>query len=477
MKKALVIGVALVLMLGVATVADGLFGEWSTWISLGVTDIDANVTLHSFDSYLNLGYMVGGCTFEMHSIVGAEGLRYVWFDGFGSLGAFTFKTWIGFDPGGDVTWFTEPGFLAWDTAVTVSIAGVELYALMALEDMLYNSLYNWDEALGYEQGDIGYGFALGGIGQCGDARVGAEVDFNVSPQLCWYWYYGYDGGLTDWWGSYCDTHFNTARYIGPGAAIQSGCEVAFSGAQLWVEYPFTCFTLLSRVGFSCDNGFEKLCLTAYDIDLCLGWLKLWALDICFEIQTKTATYAFDVVVCEDLCFTPYFSVHMDDNVLDGIELDALTLDYDFNGVTFKWGHMFDNVWPRAAGWGSVCCDLCAAGYPAYAAGTSWYFTPKGAITRRSYCGLMIEDAEQVEYRPDEFFGIELDSDACCGGALAGGIYTFFDTDGLVNVELFDWLATYTEVTVGVGSNVEIRGSLLVSFVGVEDFGIGFGLNF
>lgn len=476
MKKALVIGFALVLMLGLTTVADGLFGEWSTWISLGLVDAGDPITLHSFDSYLNLGYTIGGCTFEMQSVVGEAALEVVWFDGYGALGAFNWKTLLAFDPGGDVYFFTDPGFLMWDSAVAVSIAGVELYAFMALEDMEFVWEYNGYDPIvpAYAQGDIGYGFAFGGIGQCGDARVGAEVEFNVLPQLCWYWHYGFDGGLTDWWGSYCDTHFNDARYLGPGASIADGCAVTFTGAQLWVEYPFTCFTLLSRVGFNCDTGFDKLCVTAYDIDLGLGWLELWAVDICFEVQTKTMTYAFDIVVGEDLCFKPYLSVHMLENVLDGIELDALTLDYDFNGVTFKWGHMFDNEWPRAAGWGSVCCDLCAAGYPGYAGATSWYFTPKGSISRRSYCALRVADGDEWLY-PEEFFGVELDSDACCGGALAGGIYTFFDLD--LTTELFDWFATYTEVTVGVGSNVEIRGSLLVTFEGVEDFGIGFGLNF
>jgi hypothetical protein len=298
----------------------------------------------------------------------------------------------------------------------------------------------------------------------------------MPPQLCWWWYYGAPGLKY----SLCDT-WMTEYWVGDlvGNVLQTTCHTIFSWASIWVEYPFCCTTLLTRVTFSCD-GFETLCFSLYDVDLgiCCGWLDLWNLDICFNTQTKTVALAprFNV---GDVCLEPYISIVPGPGGwwdIAGFQLDALALECEFDCIVFSWAHIFDRVWPRWPGaWGSTCCDACIPGLAGFFPDQEWYLSYKGAIQRRLACAVVIQE-DGADRHPNEFFGISYDCDSCCGGVVTGGIYTFFDTT-IPAASLFDWLCTYIEVEAGIGTMVDVHGSLLVSYHGVEDVGMGFSLSF
>jgi hypothetical protein len=470
MKKALVIAAALVIALGLSAAAQGVYGTWFSWLSIGFRD-GQNLTLHSFYSVADLGYEVCGFDLSMQAHMDARGLTLVAFEAYGSVGAFSGGSSVFFDA-------QSNGFMAWNTVVEVSIAGVDFYAIMELDDYIMIAggdaifLSRHVPPIGYGYAS-GVGWAFGGIGVAGDCRVGAEITFNLLPQLCWLWHYGTPGLKY----SLCDTWY--AEYWVSdlmGNVLQTTCHTIFSHAEVWVEYPFCCTTVLARAHFTCA-GFEELCISLYDVDLgiCCGWLDLWNFDICFQTQTKTVALAPRVNV-GDVCIEPYISVVPGAGGwwdIAGFQIDALYLECEFDCIVFKWGHIFDFVWPRMPGWGSTCCGACIYG-PWYATET-WRFTPKGVISRRDECAFTVHNGVSLLY-PNEMFGFEYDCDSCCGGALTGGIYTFFDTT-LHAASLFDWLATYIEVEAGIGSMVDVHGSLFVSYLGIEDVGFGFSLNF
>jgi hypothetical protein len=468
MKKALVIAAALVIALGLSAAAQGVYGTWFSWLSIGFRD-GQNLTLHQFYSQAHLGYEVCGFDLSMQAHMTAAGLTEVVFQAYGSVGAFSGGSAVFFDA-------QSNGFRVWSTYVEVSIAGVDFYAIMELDDWIVLADHDLLVAMGpaaYYGKDSGVGWAFGGIGVAGDCRAGAEITFNLLPQLCWHWYYG-TAGLKY---SLCDT-WMTEFWVGDliGNVLQTTCHTIFSHAEVWVEYPFCCTTVLARAHFTCD-GFEELCISLYDIDLgiCCGWLDLWNVDICFETQTKTVALAprFNI---GDVCLEPYISiVPVGNNWWDigGFQIDALTLECEFDCIVFRWGHIFDRHWPRMPGWGSTCCGACIFGpwYP----NQDWYFSYRAVIQRRWQCAFRVHDGVSWRY-PNEAFGFEYDCDSCCGGVLTGGIFVFFDTT-LHAASLFDWLGTYIEVEAGIGSMVDVHGSLIVSYLGIDDVGLGMSLSF
>jgi len=179
MKKALVLSLFVMLGVGVACSAQ-LQGEWDTWLKL---DITPTFGLNSFYSFLDIQYLVGGWTLEAAAVIDEGGVNQLWFEAYGSLGAFSAWSLAAFDPTP-----TAPAFATFENGAEVSIAGVDIYALFAIQETGTG---------------IGTGFALGGIGTAGDIRIGAEITWNLGSNLWGIFLYGLNGWVTDWTYSYC----------------------------------------------------------------------------------------------------------------------------------------------------------------------------------------------------------------------------------------------------------------------------------
>jgi hypothetical protein len=262
MKKALVLSLFVMLGVGVACSAQ-LQGEWDTWLKL---DITPTFGLDSFYSFLDIQYLVGGWTLEVATVIDKLGISQLWFEAYGSLGAFSMWSLALFSP--------IPGkeaLLAFENGAEVSIAGVDIYALFKIGDV-------YDVTGNTLIGGPGTGFALGGIGTAGDIRLGAEITWNLYPNLWGIFLYGLNGWVTDWTWLFCSAVGGTDLWIpywiqGGISLVQSTCDVVFSYITGVAQFPICCADIYVMARFSCA-GFDCLGFLAKNVDIGLDWLNI-----------------------------------------------------------------------------------------------------------------------------------------------------------------------------------------------------------
>jgi len=459
MKRALVLSLLVVIGLAFAGSAQ-LQGEWDSWLKM---DIYGTFAV-DFYSFLDIQYLVGGWTLEASTIVTASGLDSIWFEAWGSLGAFSGWSFVMFDPG---TPSQTASFLTFENAAQVSIAGVDIIGLFAIQDT-----HAWLEEDGVA-GDIGSGFAVIGIGQAGDLRLGAEVSWNLYSSLWSIFMYGLDGNITDWSVTYCASDiWSPYWYFGGLAVIQSTCTSVFTSVTAIAQFPICCADIYVGAGFNC-SGFAGLSFLARNIDIGIPWLQIYDLSLYYDVEGKVLSHDFKLIVGDVVCFKPYLSVVMDgENIIDGIELNALTLSCTLGGCEFYWGHIFDHAmmryssyyWPGLNGYAPFIDNY----YFSSVGGGLTYYETKG-------CAWSVE-FEEVTYYPNEMFGIQCDEDSCCGGLFSFSVNNFFTTETVpMAVDgIFGWMGTYVELTAGIGSNISVVGGLNVSAAnGTEYVTFGF----
>jgi hypothetical protein len=413
---------------------------------------------------------------------------------------------------------TDAAFGDLEFGAEVSIAGVDIYALFAVQDLYYGEMF-WYGSSSYTEpmGNIGTGFALGGIGTAGDIRIGAEVTWNLYPSLWFVFLYGLNGAVTDWTNQYCTSDVWYPYWIlGGMGIIQTGCDVVFSYLTVVAQFPICCADVYVMAEFSCD-GFDYLSFLARNIDIGLDWLQLWGLGITYSVNSKDIAFDFQVTTGDIVCFKPYFTVVTDgfdastgENqgfFLDGITLNALTLSCTLGGCEFIWGHIFDPMMMRFTGWmfetwGGPYLDdyhFNAVGGGISRSPTACMFRVGGAtVTTVSATGTTTANAY---YYPNEMLTIQCDEDSCCGGLFSFSVNNFFMTeiwlpettvgDDPLNptygstwsanhtlaqlTGLFGWFGSYIELSAGIGSNVSIVTGLKVTALnGTEQ--IKFGLK-
>jgi hypothetical protein len=426
MKKALVLAIVCALGLGFAGFAASPFsGSWATDICFGPI-VTGPLTVSSFLSVLDIDYTVGGWIFGMSMILDSGGLDNVYFDVTGTLGAFSIASFLDFDP-----LPANPRFLKWENAAQVTIAGVQFYGLMAVHN--FSAVTN----------DIGTGWAFGAIGTSGDLKIGAGIDFNLTTlygsPLYTMWNYGWDV-LTGWVSYDCGSW--TKGILDP---VQTPNCVCWTNFDIYAKFPFTCFSVIFELNFDPTTGFDHAKFKIDDINVGIPWLLLDDVDITFHVDSKAVAVDW-ALVYTGVCFKPYISILPNPvggytgYTITGIELNALLLSYTWNGVTFKAGEIFDNTW------GSY----------------TWYFDAQGNLTY--YC--------PVNELYNEFFGIEINGDSCCGGAFSAGIYNFFIFNSTVG-GIFDWQETLVNLEFGIASNLTLRVNLGVDTVDINSLCIGF----
>jgi len=121
MKKALVLSLAVVLGLGVASFAQTLSGSWDTTITIVPSPVSLGI-----DSELIVTYAVSGWSFTSDTVLDETGWQDQSFEVGGALGAFTLGSTLVFDPAG-------AAFTSWDVTGGLSLAGVTFDGTFTLE--------------------------------------------------------------------------------------------------------------------------------------------------------------------------------------------------------------------------------------------------------------------------------------------------------------------------------------------------------
>jgi len=430
MKKALVLGL-LVLGLGAAVYAGPLTGSWATNFRFNNA---AGLDLLNFESILQIDYAVGGWVLGANAIFNETAFDNLFFEADGQLGAFRFSSMLDFEP-------QTPAFMAWTNAAALSLAGVDIYALFMVDN-----LGTADAPI------IGSGAILGIQGSSGDIAWLILTGFNMgvdSSYVGYYWHgYGFDWLIArDAYQSSCGIYGAWSKPSSLPWAVQTeGCCVCWSGTTIWVDFPFTCLDVTAYVDFSCTNGFDGFGFWLTGIDTGLGWLTIEEVDIDFTIDSKKVTTYFGLSFGDWGCVRPYFTLQGAGNEITGIQLNALFLSYSFNGVTFKAGEIFEDKWYGWALNGSL---------------SDYGFSKTGGLTY----SCVYNNAY------DEYFGVEIDGDSCCGGAFKVGIYNFFDIE-LEGSALFDWAEMLGSVSLGIGSNTTLYFGVSYLKTGLNWFDVG-----
>jgi hypothetical protein len=297
MKKALVLSLAVVLGLGVASFAQTLSGSWDTTISINP---GPPVTL-GIDSELIVTYAVSGWSFTSDTVLDETGWLGQSFEVGGSLGAFTLGSVVVFDT------VLPFGFTSWEVTGGLSLAGVTF-------DMTFASV----------PGDVA--LEIVAAGSAGAVDVEVDVTFGSAYHNTTGWHAGDELGI---------------------------CDFDWAGVDITVGFPFCCADVVSTISFDC-LGFNYAQFKVTDIAIpALPWVTLDA-TLKFEMQTKSLVLApkfdFGAVACFDLYITqshtdavggttgtdPGIVGLLGDIALSGIGLSCEIGGVEFTGISY-WG--------------------------------------------------------------------------------------------------------------------------------------------
>jgi len=404
----------------------------------------------SFDTVVDIDYTISNITLGATAVFELAEFDLLFFTAAGTLGPIDFRSMLAFDP-------QTTAYVVWTNAAKISLGGATLFGLTVMDTHDTADLPFWTVP------EMGVGAAVGIIGSVGDVSITATSFFNIAPMLglSVYWY-GYDYIVTlDAFELCGEWHIADLYRI-----LEPNCDLCWDGAVIAVDFPFACLdvTALTFIGRSSslgDVGFGSLLLWLRDIGTGIPWLTLADLMIEFDVDSKDVGLYLDLVLGDFVCVTPYLSLDGSHFwTVDGITLNALLLEYTYDGVTVKAGEIFDNEW---------CID---EPFPELA---HWGFTLDGGLAPLGSSLLSVGCVYDQELNYDEFFGIWIDGDSCCGGAFNVGLISFFDTSQ--TGVLFDWAETVATFGIGVGTNVTVELSLSVKADGLQWFKICGGSRF
>ncbi len=440
------VGCLLVVGLGVAAFAGPLSGSLSVfgrfWDFQPLGNLD-------FDSHLEIDYTTCGWTLGAMVYFLLGDFEFLSFDAAGSVGAFNLYGVGVFDPTpGQVEAFLE--MVA--GSVRLSISGVEAYAVPVLSPGTWTA--GWSDV-------FASGLLVGGWGIFADCSLWVQAQFNMPETNYLIAHEGYSALLAIM-GPYpaCDWYGQNYWWHGDWRLLpdQTGCCLCWSGINVILQAPFACLeNLTTTIDFDCDEGFNYVVFGVEQVCLGLSWLDLGYLEVGFEVKSKELDWAFDLIVGDCLCFTPYLALDQQGTAVNGIDLEAITIEYDTSqGVLFKAGHRFaDGPWydyldPYRSLW--------------------WGFTPWGEIVD-DYTSDLFWCIWDDEF--DEYIALEIDGDSCCGGLFDAWIYNWFDTDQ--TGAFMDWAETVIGLDIGIGSNTTLifHAGLMADGIEFLDFGVKF----
>jgi len=440
MRNVLVLGL-LTLCVGCVTFAGPISGSADVCARFDKTDLIV------FDTVVDLDYTISTVTLGVTAVFDLAEFDLLLFTGTGTLGTLEFRSMLAFDPDPQTA-----ADVVWTNAAEIALGGATLFGLFVMDRHDTSDLPLWVVP------EMGVGAALGITGAIGDVSVTATFTFNMAAILGLYIYwYGYDFVLSLDAYEACGEWFVTPAY----KIIEPNCDLAWDGAVIAVDFPLACLeltalALLGRESAVSEVEFGVLMFWVRDIEIGIPWLSIADLAVSFTVDEKSVGLLWNLVLGDFACVTPYMSLDGSDSWrLEGITLNALLLEYTRNGVTVKAGEIFDDEW------------LYGSFIDGYVA--EWGFTLEGGLAPADSWSVAEGCVYAFELGYDEFFGIWIDGDSCCGGAFDVGIINFFDT-GQIGV-LFDWAETVATFEIGVGTNVTVGLSISVKADGLQWFQI------
>ncbi len=460
----------LVLLLSVAAVGGEFSGLLTSDLRINLLGVP-DVQVADFDADLDIDYEICGLTFGATTIVDESELEYILFDAWGTLGAIWFTSYLQFGGPED----GDPmDFELFATIAGLSLGGVDMFGAMAIDRR-------------YDDEIPRYGWTLGAAGAVGECRlmVLLEVDMEVyyySPDYySGYRYWdGYVLASTIFPGSkeacmfyrYGDRFpfaFKTCDDWEVGWPVNSDddgepCAPCFEQISFAIDMPLGCLHPLIWIQYhhsewSGDGQFYAS-IFLFDIELGIPFLEIDYLDIYYDPEDKDIYWSWGLVLGDAVCIEPWFDIDYGKQqqssggpIFDGIELAGLSLEYAFNGVTFKWGTLF-SVWDSF--------DVHGNRYP--------YYYPERHCAPRS-CEWM------SGY--DEYYALIIDGESCCGGGFGLSIFTWFDVDddgdgwwGVDPAGIFGWEELRIEGYIDIGTNTTLTGSLSIRNEGLNWMQVG-----
>ena len=438
MRKTFVVMGMMMAAFGLVAAAGPLSGSWEFSMEFEDTKVyqTSNATnsvnvlkVTSFDSVLAVDYTKCGWTFGSTAIFDKYDFENVFFEAEGTPSGFMFRSIL------DFVVQTGPVFRTWLNTVRFTIGGLTLYGIAMVDNVQTPPNLA-----------VGRGMLLGGSGTVGDCSFEAQAQFNMNDSSYNFYIYGYDYILDHFVFSRCGTWYKPSGYLDVQSAA---CSLCWTGLDIYVEYPFACFDLATMLSFSCTDGFDQVKFEIDDISLGIPWLSLAWIEIMFTPQAKIVNADFSLVVGEFVCFTPYLALEGTGTLINGISLKALLVDYSWNGIVFKAGDLFDED-----GWRPYLT------YPGYDLEYGW--TWDGKLSYYPEC--------KVPDGYDEFFGVQIDGDSCCGGNFDASMFSWFDTGN--STAIFDWKETRVDLEVGIGSNTVLATSVRLDNNGLRWLKLG-----
>lgn len=417
MRRALALSFLAVVGVSVLAAAAPLSGSWSFSVQADIQPF----SITAIESTLTTHYSISGWTVSSTAIASLDSFEDIFFDAKGILGAFALRSILAFDA-------ADAEFQTWLASGVTAIGGVNLYAMFMLDNV------------GTAQTpSIGSGLTFGGWARIGDLSIWAQTQFNMTDTSSYIYKYGYDWLLDHFIFKVCDTWLIPSTYVD---VQTTGCTASWSGVDFYLDAPFTCFNLLTKLSISC-TGFDYVLFEVNDIDLGLSWVDVAWIDVMFTTTSKSVNTIFDISLGDTACITPYLALEGAGTGITGLSLKALKLSYTWDNVTFKAGELFDED-----GWFPYL-NYTAIRY----CGWTW----DGELTTLPVCA--------VTTGYDEYLGLEVAGDSCCGGSYRFSAFTWFDTGN--STGLFDWVETRLNLSVGLGSNTSISFGMSVKQTGTS----------
>jgi len=427
MKRVFVLGV-LILGVGAAAFAGPLSGYTEFCARFDKTDLIV------FDTVVDLDYTLSSFNFGVTAVFDLASFDDLFFTAAGTLGTFELRSMLDFEP-------QSPTFMAWTGAARITLGGATLFGVFAFDNLAMPPTSN-----------LGVGATLGMYGTAGNVTLTATTVFNMYDFTGLYHYYGYDWMVTLDALKWCGEWFVPSGYT--YGVVASNCDLAWSGASIYADFPLACLCVTAYGRFSC-TGFGGFGFDISGIETGIPWLTIRAVSIGFNITSKTVSTYWEFAYDDFVCVTPYFSLDGDQWhspwKVEGITLNALMLAYSDNGVTVKAGEIFDDTW---LSWYMN-------------SGVQWGFTLSGELAVHGMIDPYTSDDCIYDSDYDEFFGIWIDGASCCGGAYEIGLISFFDTTQ--TGVLFDWAETVADFEIGIGANMALGFSLSVKAGGLQWF--------
>jgi len=352
MKKALVLSLAVVLGLGIASFAQTLSGSWDTTVT-----IQPGILVQlGIDSELIVTYAVSGWTFTSDTVLDETGWQTQEFNVGGALGAFTLTSNLEFDP-------IHAAFDSWQVSGGLSLAGVTFDALFVLTN---DSLQT--ESVGVNDTAL----QLTGSGTAGNVDVSVTLALGSAVQ---------------------DVDPTSPGYLDEWYVVDDVCDFDFNGVTIGVTFPFCCAEITSEIAFNCD-GFDYVNFTTSGILIPnLPWLKL-AVDLNFTTDAKTLvlkpSFNFGAIACFNLYIGQFHSTDGSSGslplTLGNIVIEGIGLTCDIGGVQFMGITWLDS-------------------------GTDEDFAGHGGTSRPAALTVYVGDTPKTYW---EMYQISTTDDGCCG---------------------------------------------------------------